>query len=59
MVRCVSDHRPVVLLRAVPRAPDGRRPFRLAHALATTPVTAEIRGHTMGYAIGLPHAGWV
>ncbi|MEV3858973.1 DUF6629 family protein [Streptomyces sp. NPDC050095] len=31
----------------------------LAHALATTPVTAEIRGHTMGYAIGLPHAGWV
>ncbi|MFI6938634.1 DUF6629 family protein [Streptomyces sp. NPDC050418] len=28
----------------------------LAHTLATTTVTAEIRGHTMGYAIGLPHA---
>ncbi|WP_093606560.1 DUF6629 family protein [Streptomyces indicus] len=28
----------------------------LAHTLATTPVVAEIRGHTMGYAIGLPYA---
>ncbi|CAM5686014.1 DUF6629 family protein [Streptomyces canus] len=28
----------------------------LAHALATHPVRAEIRGHTMAYVIGLPHA---
>ncbi|MFG2732057.1 DUF6629 family protein [Streptomyces canus] len=28
----------------------------LAHALATRPVRAEIRGRTMAYAIGLPHA---
>ncbi|WP_406166242.1 hypothetical protein OIE52_07200 [Streptomyces canus] len=28
----------------------------LAHALATRPVRAEIRGHTMAYVIGLPHA---
>ncbi|SNX65847.1 hypothetical protein SAMN06272735_7687 [Streptomyces sp. TLI_55] len=27
----------------------------LAHALASRPVTAEIRGHTMGYSIGLSH----
>lgn len=31
----------------------------LAYALATTTVTAEVRGHTMGYAIGLPGAGWL
>jgi hypothetical protein len=29
----------------------------LAYVLATRTVTAEIRGHTMGYAIGLPHGG--
>ncbi|MFI6439365.1 DUF6629 family protein [Streptomyces sp. NPDC050759] len=28
----------------------------LARALATRPVRAEIRGHTMAYVIGLPHA---
>jgi hypothetical protein len=28
----------------------------LVHALATRPVRAEIRGHTMAYVIGLPHA---
>ncbi|MDT0486050.1 MULTISPECIES: DUF6629 family protein [Streptomyces] len=28
----------------------------LTHALATRPVRAEIRGHTMAYVIGLPHA---
>ncbi|MEV7731894.1 DUF6629 family protein [Streptomyces sp. NPDC088921] len=28
----------------------------LAHALATRPARAEIRGHTMAYVIGLPHA---
>jgi hypothetical protein len=27
----------------------------LAHGLATGPVTAEIRGHTVGYSFGLPH----
>lgn len=27
----------------------------LAHALATRTVTAEIRGHTVGYSLGLPH----
>jgi len=27
----------------------------LAHALVSGPVTAEIRGHTMGYSIGLSH----
>ncbi|MEU6840316.1 DUF6629 family protein [Streptomyces sp. NPDC046716] len=31
----------------------------LAHTLATSTVTAEVRGHTMGYAIGLPHAAWL
>ncbi|WP_282794456.1 DUF6629 family protein [Streptomyces sp. CC224B] len=29
----------------------------LAHALATRTVTAEIRGHTVGYSLGLPWAG--
>ncbi|MFF1685749.1 MULTISPECIES: DUF6629 family protein [unclassified Streptomyces] len=29
----------------------------LAYAPATRTVTAEIRGHTVGYALGLPHAG--
>ncbi|PJN11209.1 hypothetical protein CG723_09700 [Streptomyces sp. CB01635] len=29
----------------------------LAYALAARTVTAEIRGHTVGYALGLPHAG--
>ncbi|WP_409239889.1 DUF6629 family protein [Streptomyces sp. PA5.6] len=29
----------------------------LAHALATRPVSAEIRGHTVGYALGLPQTG--
>ncbi|MFI0977625.1 DUF6629 family protein [Streptomyces sp. NPDC021093] len=28
----------------------------LAHALATSTVTAEIRGHTVGYSLGLPQA---
>ncbi|MER0443703.1 DUF6629 family protein [Streptomyces sp. Edi4] len=31
----------------------------LAHALATRTVTAEIRGHTVGYSLGLPAAGFV
>ncbi|MFJ9175933.1 DUF6629 family protein [Streptomyces sp. NPDC102360] len=31
----------------------------LAYVLATSTVTAEVRGHTMGYSIGLPHAGWL
>ncbi|NEB44296.1 DUF6629 family protein, partial [Streptomyces sp. SID339] len=29
----------------------------LAYALATRPVSAEIRGHTVGYALGLPQTG--
>ncbi|AYG78820.1 hypothetical protein DWB77_00929 [Streptomyces hundungensis] len=31
----------------------------LAHALASRPVTAEIRGHTVGYSLGLPWAGLI
>ncbi|MFG3284581.1 DUF6629 family protein [Streptomyces sp. NPDC048111] len=31
----------------------------LGYALATRTVTAEIRGHTVGYSVGLPHAGLV
>ncbi|MBD0839578.1 DUF6629 family protein [Streptomyces sp. TRM68416] len=31
----------------------------LAHALTTRPVRAEIRGHTVGYVVGLPHADLV
>ncbi|MFD7618513.1 DUF6629 family protein [Streptomyces sp. NPDC059802] len=29
----------------------------LGYCLATRPVTAEIRGHTLGYALGLPRSG--
>ncbi|MFC9244845.1 DUF6629 family protein [Streptomyces sp. NPDC057136] len=29
----------------------------LSYSLATRPVTAEIRGHTLGYVLALPHAG--
>ncbi|MFE9450848.1 DUF6629 family protein [Streptomyces sp. NPDC006739] len=28
----------------------------MAYGLATRPVRAEIRGHTVGYVLGLPHA---
>ena len=56
---------PVAVVCAVPR-PDRRRPavplaagvltaVMLTYALATRPVRAEIRGHTVGYAIGLPY----
>ncbi|MFI7382700.1 DUF6629 family protein [Streptomyces sp. NPDC049813] len=31
----------------------------LAYVVATKPVTASVRGHTMAYEIGLPHAGWL
>ncbi|MFJ8954471.1 DUF6629 family protein [Streptomyces sp. NPDC102381] len=31
----------------------------LVHVLATSTVTAEVRGHTMGYSIGLPGSGWL
>ncbi|MGW0687567.1 DUF6629 family protein [Streptomyces sp. NPDC002754] len=52
-------------------APDARRRLivplaagvvtsgALVYVLATSTVTAEVRGHTMGYSIGLPHAGWL
>ncbi|MGY0489611.1 DUF6629 family protein [Streptomyces sp. WG-D5] len=29
------------------------------YVLATSTVTADVRGHTMGYSIGLPGAGWL
>lgn len=54
-VWCASSRRarrrvtPLVLLGAVTAA-------FLAYGLATRPVRAEIRGHTMAYVIGLPHA---
>ncbi|MEU1201828.1 DUF6629 family protein [Streptomyces sp. NPDC005813] len=41
---------------AVPLAAGVATAVVLAHALATRPVTAEIRGHTVGYAVHLPHA---
>ncbi|GAA2304888.1 hypothetical protein GCM10010431_25650 [Streptomyces kunmingensis] len=31
----------------------------LAYVLATRTLTASVRGHTMAYEIGLPHAGWL
>ncbi|MFJ8820881.1 DUF6629 family protein [Streptomyces sp. NPDC102467] len=31
----------------------------LAYVLATKTATATVRGHTMAYEIGLPHAGWL
>ncbi|MEV4334858.1 DUF6629 family protein [Streptomyces sp. NPDC049597] len=31
----------------------------LAHVLATRTVTADIRGHTVGYAVGLPYPAWL
>ncbi|MEU6257022.1 DUF6629 family protein [Streptomyces sp. NPDC047043] len=40
---------------AVPLAVGAVIAAVLAHALAVRPVTAEIRGHTVGYGIGLSH----
>jgi hypothetical protein len=58
---------PVAVLCAVPRDATARLSIPvasgvatagvLAYAIATRPVRAEIRGHTVGYVIGLPHAG--
>ncbi|MCX5419049.1 DUF6629 family protein [Streptomyces sp. NBC_00078] len=58
---------PVAVLCALPRHSGARQAIplvsglataaALAHSLATRPVRAEIRGHTVGYVIGLPHAG--
>ncbi|MFB8266027.1 DUF6629 family protein [Streptomyces sp. NPDC055955] len=58
---------PVGVVCAAPRCARGRlliplaagavTAAGLAYALATRTVTAEIRGHTVGYALGLPHAG--
>lgn len=31
----------------------------LVYVLATSTVTAEVRGHTMGYSVGLPGSGWL
>lgn len=41
----------------VPLAAGAATAAILAHVLATRPVRAEIRGHTMGYVVDLPHAG--
>ncbi|MFD5122456.1 DUF6629 family protein [Streptomyces sp. NPDC058385] len=58
---------PAGVVCAAPRRARGRLLIPLAagavtaagltYALATRTVTAEIRGHTVGYALGLPHAG--
>ncbi|MFF4506726.1 DUF6629 family protein [Streptomyces sp. NPDC001401] len=42
---------------AIPVASGVATAAVLAHAMATRPARAEIRGHTVGYVIGLPHAG--
>ncbi|MET7648959.1 DUF6629 family protein [Streptomyces sp. NPDC005426] len=42
---------------AVPLAAGAVTSAALAHSLATRPVTAQIRGHTVGYVLGLPHPG--
>lgn len=41
----------------VPLAAGTATAAALAYALATRPVGAEIRGHTVGYSLGLPQAG--
>ncbi|MFE0173211.1 DUF6629 family protein [Streptomyces sp. NPDC059002] len=43
----------------VPLAAGVATAAALAYALATRTVTAEIRGHTVGYSLGLPHAGLI
>ncbi|MGW2567830.1 DUF6629 family protein [Streptomyces sp. NPDC001537] len=58
---------PLAVLSAVPRDAAARLVIPLvsglatagvlAYAVATRPVRAEIRGHTVGYVIGLPYAG--
>lgn len=56
---------PLGVLCAAPRTPGAAcwSPSRiatavpLAYCLATRPVTAEIRGHTLGYVLGLPRSG--
>ncbi|MBT2367435.1 hypothetical protein J7E88_19530 [Streptomyces sp. ISL-10] len=44
---------------AVPAVAGVATSAALAHVLATRSVTADIRGHTVGYAIGLPHPAWL
>ncbi|KKD08029.1 DUF6629 family protein [Streptomyces sp. WM6386] len=56
---------PLAVLCAVPRRAWGRLAVPvvcgvvtagvMAYAIATRPVRAEIRGHTVGYVLGLPH----
>ncbi|WP_327365710.1 DUF6629 family protein [Streptomyces sp. NBC_01217] len=41
----------------VPLAAGVATAVALAHCLATRTVTAEIRGHTLGYVLGLPRSG--
>ncbi|NEB79314.1 hypothetical protein G3I40_29455, partial [Streptomyces sp. SID14478] len=57
-VACVAPRRARRRL-ALPLACGVATSAVLTYLLATKSVTAEIRGHTMGYAIGLPHAGWI
>ncbi|MFF5337224.1 DUF6629 family protein [Streptomyces sp. NPDC013181] len=40
---------------AAPLAAGAATAAVLAYCLATRPVTAEVRGHTLGYAVDLPH----
>ncbi|MCX5138386.1 DUF6629 family protein [Streptomyces sp. NBC_00338] len=42
---------------AVPLAAGAATSAALAYSLATRPVTAEIRGHTLGYVLDLPRPG--
>ncbi|MFK4067080.1 DUF6629 family protein [Streptomyces sp. NPDC029674] len=43
----------------VPLAAGAATATALSYVLATRTVTAEIRGHTVGYSVGLPHAGLI
>lgn len=45
------------LRSAVPLAVGAVTAAALAYCLATRPVTAEIRGHTLGYVLNLPYPG--
>ncbi|MHC3467824.1 DUF6629 family protein [Streptomyces sp. 7R007] len=53
-VLCAAPRRALPRL-AGPAAAGAATAAGLAYALATRPVLAEIRGHTVGYAIGLSH----
>ena len=52
-----ADPGPVRARSAVPLASGVATAAVLSYAVATRPVRAEIRGHTVGYVLGLTHAG--